>query len=434
MQGVAYSGRGQKKEALASFKSALKIAPDSIPALQGAAQIEFEAGDAAAIPILQRLLRMRPADPTSHGMLAVLEYRRGKCEAAVAHFAKVGALFDKELSALHAYATCLVRLKQLDNATKIFQQALALEPQDPQERKLLASLQVMTHHPQDAIETLTPLLEHQPAAGTLELASAAYEDAGDTDQAVGALRQAILLDPMNVHLYLDFAAVSAAHQSFQVGINIVNDGIALQPKSAQLYFARGVLYIQMGQYDSAQADFEKAYDLDPSQSLSAAAQGLAAAEANDLDRALTTVRAKLERKPNDPVLLYLEADVLTQKGAEPGTSGFQTALRSAKKAVSLKPTLGPARAVLAKLYLQAGQYGDAVEQCRKALDIDPKDQTSLYRLIQALRKTGNSSDIPGLLKRLAFLRQEATKEEREHSRFKLVEGDAEATSPNEPRP
>jgi tetratricopeptide (TPR) repeat protein len=123
-------------------------------------------------------------------------------------------------------------------------------------------------------------------------------------------------------------------------------------------------------------------------------------------------------------LLYLQADVLAQMGAEPGSSEFQLAMRSARKSVDLRPTLGPARAVLAKLYLQAGQYRESAEQCRKAIAIDPKDQTSLYRLIQALRKIGNTNEIPGLLKQLALLRQEATKEEREHYRYKLVEGDA----------
>ena len=49
---------------------------------------------------------------------------------------------------------------------------------------------------------------------------------------------------------------------------------------------------------------------------------------------------------------------------------------------------------------------------QKGHDIDPKDRTSPYRLVQALRKTGNNAEIPSLLKRLAVLRQEATKEER----------------------
>lgn len=423
MQGAAYVGEGHRQEALASFRSALKLSPDYLPALQGAAQIEFDAGTPEAIPLLQRLLRLRPADPTGHGMLAVLLYRQGNCGAAVVHFEKAGRLFDSQVDALHAYATCLVKLRQPDRAAKVFQRTVALNPDDHRERQLLASIQLMAHQPQDAITTLGPLLgSDHPDVGTLELASAAYEDTHDTERAVDVLRQAVLLDPGNVNLYLDFANLSSVHQSFQVGINVVNDGLSLEPKAAPLYFARGVLYVQLGQYDKGQADFEKAYELDPNQSLSVAAQGLAAVNANDLDRALTTVQTKLERKPSDPILLYLEADVLIQKGAEPGTPEFQLAMRSAKKAVSLRPTLGPARAVLAKLYLQAGRYPEAVEQCRKALDIDPKDQTSLYRLIQALRKTGDNAEIPGLLKRLALHRQEATKEEMEHYRYKLVEG------------
>ncbi len=40
----------------------------------------------------------------------------------------------------------------------------------------------------------------------------------------------------------------------QVGINVVSDGIAMQPKAAPLYFARGVLYIQLAEYEKGQAD------------------------------------------------------------------------------------------------------------------------------------------------------------------------------------
>ena len=426
MQGVAYAGRGEKKQALSSFRSALKISPDSIPALQGAAQIEYEASNAAGIPLLQHLLRLKPRDVTTNAMLAVLEYQEGRCKAAVQNFAAAGTLFESKPEGLHAYATCLVKLKRFDEAASVFQQSLALNPGDRRERQLLASIQLMAQKPQDALATLNPLLGTNGAdAGTLDLASAAYEDAHDTEKAVDSLRQAILLDPQNVNLYLDFAAISATHQSFQVGINVVNDGIHLQPKAAPLYFARGVLYVQLAEYDKAQADFETAYELDPTQSFSAAAQGLAAVQENDLDQALASVREKLTRKPNDPILLYLEADVLTQKGSEPRSPEFQTAMGAARKAVALRPTLGPARSVLAKLYLQSGQYSEAAAQCRKALESDPKDQAALYHLIQALRKSGKNSEIPDLLKRLALLRQEATKEEREQYRYKLVEGDTQ---------
>lgn len=426
MQGAALAGQGRKKEAFAAFRHAIKLAPNDIPALQGAAQIAYDSGDPAGIPVLEQLLKLRPNDVTSHGMLAVLQYQQGKCADAVVHFEKASALFATRAPALDAYGTCLVRLKQLDKAAEAFAQSLALQPDNPRAMQVTASVQLMAHQPEKALATLEPLLGQHPDASALELASAAYESMHDTDKAVDALRQAILLDPHNVNLYVDFAVLSSTHQSFQVGIDAVNDGIHLLPNAAALYFARGVLYVQIAQYDKAQADFDKAYQLDPNQTLSVAALGLAAVQQNDLTRALADVREKLAHRPRDPILLYLQADILTQQGAEPGSPDFETAMRSAKEAVALRPSLEPAHGVLAKLYLQAGQFAEAATQCRKALEIDPKDQTAVYHLIQALRKTDKKDEIPALLKRLAQLREDATKEEREQYRYKLVEGDSAA--------
>ena len=426
MQGTAFSGEHRDKEALASFNKALKISPDYLPALTGAIQIEFDSGNISAIPLLKRALRQRPSDQTSHGMLAVLEYQQGNCAAAVPHFEKSSSLFEARPSGLHAYGTCLVKLKQFDRAVSVFEKTVALNPNDAQERRVLASVQLMAHQPQGAAATLEPLLASGNAdARTLELVASAYEDAGATDKAVASLRQAILVDPKDVQLYLDFASLCVTHQSFQVGIDVVSDGITQLPDSAQLHFARGVLYVQLANYDRAESDLQKAYELDPNESLTAAAQGLLAVQQNDLDRALADVQQKLKRKPNDPLLLYLQADVLAQKGAEPGSSEFQTALQSARKAAALRPSLGPAHAVLAKLYVDAGQNKLAIEQCRKAIEIDPKDQTSLYRLIQTLRKTGETSEIPALLKRLAQLRQQDAKEKKQHYQYKVVEGDTQ---------
>ncbi|HKR27954.1 MAG TPA: tetratricopeptide repeat protein, partial [Acidobacteriaceae bacterium] len=420
MQGVAFEGQGQLQQALSAYRQALALAPDDTLALQNAAQIEYDRGNPAGIPLLEHLLRLRPDDITSHGMLAVLEYQQGNCAAAAPHFEKASSLFASKLPALHAWGVCLVRLRRFDQAVSVFQQSVALNGSDPRERQILASVQMMAHEPQQALSTLEPLLRERPEANSLELASAADEDLHETDKAVDALRQAILLAPHDVHLYVDFAALSATHQSFQVGIDAVNDGIHLEPRSAPLYFARGMLYVQIAQYDKAEQDFEEAYALDPSQSLSVAAQGLAAVQQNDLTRALAEVQHNLTRRPDDPILLYLQADILIQQGATPGSAEFQTALRSAKRAVLLRPGLGPAREVLAKLYLQQGQYLAAAEQCRKALEIDPADQTALYHLIQAVRKTDKRSEIPALLKQLAMLRQQASNKEREQYRYKLV--------------
>src|ERR1041384_6994026 len=190
LRGIALASKGDSKEALAAFKQALKISPNSIAALEGAAQIEYEAGHREALPLLNRLLQLNPDNPTAHAMLAVLDYRQGNCQGAASHFEKAGELIHSELDALHAYATCLVKLKKLDQAEQVFQRAVALRPDDPQEQRLLASLQLMLRRPKDALDTLAPLLEiNNPGVETLGLASSAYEDAGDTPKAVSTLRQ-----------------------------------------------------------------------------------------------------------------------------------------------------------------------------------------------------------------------------------------------------
>jgi hypothetical protein len=67
----------------------------------------------------------------------------------------------------------------------------------------------------------------------------------------------------------------------------------------------------------------------------------------------------------------------------------------------------------------------AAKECRLVLDQSPTDQTALYHLVMALRKTNEQSEIPALLKRLASARQDATKEEADRNRYKLVVSSAE---------
>ena len=423
LRGLAYSGEGHKEEALAAFQNALKVAPTYLPALEGAAQLEYDAGSGNAVSLLQRVLKLHPDDPTSHAMLAAIAYKKDDCVTAVRHFEQIDSTIEAQPGALQEYANCLVDLKQTEKAISIFQRILESHPDDPIARRGLAAAQLTAGQAQDAISTLKPLLDaSSPDVNTMQLAAAAYEANKDTPNAVNLLHEAIVKNPTNLGLYVDFANISMTHQSFQAGIDVLNAGINLQPRAAELYLARGVLYVHLADYEKAEADFEKAEQLDPHQSSSAAAQGLMAEEKNQNDpaKALATVRSKLAKKPSDAFLWYLQAELLAQKALSPNSADFQQALQSARKAVRLQPSLSAAHDVLAKLYLQAGQTQSAIKECRLALQADPKDQAALYHLVLALRKTKDKTEIPDLLQRLAKARQDATKEEAERDRYKLV--------------
>jgi cytochrome c-type biogenesis protein CcmH/NrfG len=58
LQAIAFAGKGDRKQALAAFQEALKISPNNVAALAGAAQVGYEANSPEAIPLLDRLLEL----------------------------------------------------------------------------------------------------------------------------------------------------------------------------------------------------------------------------------------------------------------------------------------------------------------------------------------------------------------------------------------
>ena len=420
LQGLAYSGEGHEKEALVSFHTALKTSPDYLPALEGAAQLEYQSGGREAEALLRHVLKLAPGDPTAHAMLAALAARQHKCSEAVAHFEQSGSVVETQPEALREYGVCLAKMKSYDKAIAVFQKLVTLQG-DRHDSVRLAVLQLTAGRAGDAIQTLQPVLQHTPDSAALAVAAQAYEEQQDTPQAVNLLREAIVEDPQNLDLYLQFTDLAFVHQSFQVGIDMIGVGLKAQPKAAALYMARGILYVQIADYDHAEADFETANQLDPQLAVSEAARGMLAEQKDDLDKALSVVREKLSKRPNDPLLLYVLADILVQKNPDVDSPEFTEAVASANKAVKIQPGLVTARDTLAKLYLQAGKDQLAVDESRAALRYDANDQVALYHLIVGLRRTGQNEELPAILKRLAEARQKATREEGEHNRYKLVE-------------
>ena len=134
-----------------------------------------------------------------------------------------------------------------------------------------------------------------------------------------------------------------------------------------LYFARGMLFVHLSEYEEAQKDFDQAYKLDPKTSLTAAAQSLTAVQQNDFATALAGISEKLKTRPDDPILLYMQADVLASKIRSPGRPNLPTAIGFGQASSLSKSCPRPRPQVLAKLYMAADRYQEAAAECRKAL-------------------------------------------------------------------
>jgi tetratricopeptide (TPR) repeat protein len=430
LEGLVLSIKGSNQDALNAFERALSLSPNYAAALKGEVQLLYQTQDNRAIPLLERILKADPKDETAHEMLAILEQRQENCRAANDHFILSAEVIGTHPGSLEAYGYCLVHTKQPQKAISVFEQLAALLPQRTYPKYDLAVLLVEMKQNEAALKVLEPLLEtDQSDPDLLSLASEAYEAVGNTPKAVSLLRQAIVLSPANANYYVAFALLCLDHDSFQVGIDMINAGIQRISDEPSLYISRGLLYAQLANFDKAEVDFNKAEHLDSGQSLSAYAKDLLElqrnlAGKNQPDKALLEIRSQLKTYPDSPLLHYLLAKLLVNQESDTDIRVSDEAMRSALLAVKLKPDLVQARDLLASMYMSSGQYGLAIEQCRLALQYSPSDKTAIYHLIIALRHSGQSGqrdEIQVLAKRLSGLQETSLHQETDRKRFKMVE-------------
>jgi tetratricopeptide (TPR) repeat protein len=419
LEAIVFSLEKQKPQALAAFEKALRYEPGNLAALRGKAEILYEANDPKAVPILEAILRHDPGDAVAHEMLGVLEAGNEDCPAAITHFAQSAEATAQHPRSLEAYGRCLMETKQPEKAVPVFQQLAALLPGEQYPKYDLAVAMVEAKQYSEALTVLDPMLgQNPPDPEVLSLASDAEEEVGDTAKAVSLLRQAIVASPQTSNYYLAFALLCLDHDSFQVGIDILNAGLKYIPDDPSLYLARGLLYAQLSQYDKAEEDFHRTEQLDSAQSLSSYAMDLAEMARNNPDKALANVREQIKAHPESASLHFVLAKLLWSQN---GNSA--EAEKAAEQALKLDPDMVRARDLLADIYAHEGKFDLAAEQCRLALRQDPDDASAIYHLIIALRrsKPEGQQEIAALVKQLSDMKRTALQTETAKKRYQLTE-------------
>jgi tetratricopeptide (TPR) repeat protein len=405
MRGMALRGEGRVDDSLQSFQGALNACPHFVPALEGVAQVEYARRSPDAVPVLQELISIKPEDPTAHAMLAVLEWQRGDCASALPQFEKASSLIEQNPEAKREFASCLLAEGEAGRSVDLYRQLMEESP-NTQTRMQFAVALWKAKQLDEALAALSPLVETGSAnAHALALDAQIAEEKGETPKAIAWLRQAIVLDPSAVKNYVLFATFAFNHNSFQVGIDMVDAGLKAFPGAAPLYLSRGVLRVQLSQIDGALDDFEQAHRLDPNLSFAEDAMGMIHSQQHDNQGSLEAFRRHAEKNPSDPLLQYLYAEALLESPDSGKPEVQAEAIRAASQAVKLEPDYQPARDLLTVLYMRAGNVSAAKQQAEEALKRNPDDSAALYQEMMADRKLGQKGDVDGLVARLKQIKQ-----------------------------
>ncbi len=418
LQAMAHVGLGQTDAAAASFQNALTHCPTYLPALEGAAQIAYARKDPAAAPVLERIVAAQPQNQTAHAMLASL-LRSTDCAGALPHFAASQGLFASRPELQQEYAFCLAQTGAYAEALVQDQQLAAAHPNEAATYDV-ALLQWKTKATAAALATLEPLLKAVHFEPAFSLASKLCEELHDTPRAVTLLRTAIALSPDDQENYLAFSGLAYDHNSFPVGIEMLNAGLRRLPHAASLYLARGVLEVQLSQTDMALSDFETAHRLDAQLSFAEDAMGLMLTQQHQDAAALARFQAEVKQHPEDAFLQYLLAEQLSQSTQDANGTALAAAIAAAEASTTLDPIYQPAQDLLTLLYMRAKQPALAIERAERSLAQNPNDEAALYQELLARRRLGQTQSLESLTARLVAAKRENAAKQQAVTRYRLL--------------
>lgn len=414
LQGIALQATGRNRDSLDSFRRALVIQPNFLPALQGAAQLEYQLQDPDARQTLEKLLRFRP-DPTIHAMLGALAFEAKQCRTSLEQYASAGEAANHPLIKWQR-GVCYFQVEQWDAAADQFRQLLALK-EDSRLRFNLALAEFQSKRFSESIATLLPLRAQADADG-LSLLASAYESNKQTPEALEVLREAIGRFPMEERLYADLATICLDHQSLALGVEILEAGAKNLPQSARLQALLGVLLVRSEQREKAEQSFQLAEKLAPEAGYGRVGLAVTLMESGAVDEAIALLREQAGRTDQDPRLHLTLAQALLQKDSSPAE--WKEAHTLLTGVLVRQPNLARAHSLLGKLFLRRGDLVSAAQSLERSMQLDPSDRNTVYQLLTVYRKQGKMKEATALQARVQQLLDEERAADVESARFRLV--------------
>jgi tetratricopeptide (TPR) repeat protein len=428
LRGRVLSSMNRKAEALDTYRRAMRSAPSCISALEGAAKIEYDSGDARARETLGRIIALQPSNQPAHAMLGELAYQNNDCKGTVGHFERAPEPISRRPEALQQYGACLFKLNQPEKAAAMFGRVVSLDPTNTDAAFDLGLSLLAAKRPAEAVGVLRRLADTPaPESDVLNLLGEAYASASQTDEAIKVLRRAVELYPEDSQNYEFLSSLCVKHHAYDIAAEVLDAGIAKLPESATLRTMRGVVFMCLGQKKDAEESFNEAMKLAPQESYGGLGMGIALSFSGEDKASADVLRAQLIRTPDDPAANYFLAWVLLHQTCEPGMPEFDEVRAALGRALAAKPDFVQARVLRARTSLQLHHDADAIADLERAVELDPTAENAVYLLLQAYARAGRRADAAKLAGKLHDLL--AAKLTRESHTALLVKTPGDDTAP-----
>ena len=178
----------------------------------------------------------------------------------------------------------------------------------------------------------------------------------------------------------------------------------MAPDSGEIAYNRGSILLDLQRYEEAITLLSRAIDLPEQEAFSPAPvyhnRALAFTELGEYDRALSDYDRAYELDPNDPRTLNNRGVVLTSM------DNLDEAVRSFELARELDPAYLDPYFHLGNIAYDRGDFGLAVERFREALEIDPRFEQARFNLGNAFYRDGRYTEAVDTYVELYIIRRD----------------------------
>jgi len=263
---------------------------------------------------------------------------------------------------------------------------------------------VATQQNQPAIALLNELRSSGHATAEVDnLLAQAYVGDGQNEPAFAAFEQAAALTPQSEKLYLYISDACMQRKSYELGLRVLDKGIANLPQSPRLRYERALFENNLERYDLARADFEAAKHLAPDSEFAYLADSQENLLEGNIPEAVRSARAGVARYPDNYILLQLLGEALIHAGVSPGQPEFAEAVGALEKSIAQHPEYARSQTALGKLYLMENRLDDAIAHLEMARRLDPSNTSVYSHLATAYRRKGKPEEAQKMLTILANL-------------------------------
>jgi putative PEP-CTERM system TPR-repeat lipoprotein len=416
LRGLVHVARGNKQAAAQAFESAQKLKPDFFPAASNLARLDLiDANPNAARKRYDVVLQANPTHLATLLAKAELEALYGNLRTSVELLQRAVKAHAKILQPKVMLTTAYVALDDMQSATALVEEVVALHPEDPIALVLAANVQMRAGNVNRTIQAMNRLVQLSPTPGThLELARAQGWANRDSD-AEASIRKALQLRGNFAPAQIALAGFLAERGRTQEALQFARSVQAAQPKSSIGFMLEGEIHERQKKWDEAiaayraalkrepmgfiasslyraqarggnakggLAELEQWIDKHPNDRLSRLAAAVAHVEAGDFKSAAAGYEALLKKNARD-------ADALNGLAWAYHKLNDQRALRFAEAGYSAAPLSPSAQDTLGWILVQNGDLARGRDLLKAAAKAAPDNLDIRFHLAVALHKSGD---------------------------------------------